>query len=313
MVAFLSREFDIAKLLIDRDADLTADIPGYIYRALNAESTEMFQYILDKGFVLEDTDRTIWLLFYNLKDVQDPLPFFTLFETLELSYAQKGGKALRSCASYGDVASVEFLLSRGVDIDFHDSDMIFPNASTPLIEAARFGCDEVVRCLIDAGADLFITDKYGDRPYTAAVSGHHDITADYIKSFEPPALHDMAQKDKALRRYKLPKDLVDILKEGPHRFDFPSGEWTKWIELMKYTDNVEVIWHRMKFFSFVKEIDRYGSEYAIAWRPKDRKIWCLDWEHDEAYPIADWDSFLASPGKYINGIFNGDFLNRQGA
>ena len=308
LAAFLAREFDVAKLLIDRGADLNADTPGYLFRAIEANSPEMFCYVLDNGFNLEDTSRAIWLLFHSLNDLQDPVPFLEAFEALGLSYAQKGGEALRSSASAGDLASVEFLIDHGVDIDYHDADMVYPYASTPLIEAARHGQGDVVRYLVAQGADLFITDKYGDRPYTAALTEHYDEIARYIRELEPAPLHDIAQKDKELRRYKLPADMVTFLKEGPRHFEFPSGKWAKWIEFYEYADTVEITWHRCKFLSFVREIDNYGSGYAIAWHAKDKMVWCIDWEHDEAYPIAPWDSFIADPGSCINGIFNGDHL-----
>ena len=43
------------------------------------------------------------------------------------------------------------------------------------------------------------------------------------------------------------------------------------------------------------------------WSPRDRKLWYLDIEHDEFHPLAKWDAFIAEPGRYLNGIIEGEF------
>ena len=45
----------------------------------------------------------------------------------------------------------------------------------------------------------------------------------------------------------------------------------------------------------------------LLWSPKDKKLWYLDVEHEEFHPLAKWDDFIANPGKYLNGMIEGEF------
>ena len=42
--------------------------------------------------------------------------------------------------------------------------------------------------------------------------------------------------------YKLPAKLVEYLKTGPLRLEFPAQEWVKWAELYAYMDVQEMTW-----------------------------------------------------------------------
>ena len=33
----------------------------------------------------------------------------------------------------------------------------------------------------------------------------------------------------------------------------------------------------------------------------------LDIEHEEFHPLAKWEEFIADPGKYLNGMIEGEF------
>lgn len=71
----------------------------------------------------------------------------------------------------GQADSVKALLSgKNIDVNIADAD-----GNTPLIEAARFGHDEITRLLIAHGADLQAKNKDGDTALTLAVrNGHQD-------------------------------------------------------------------------------------------------------------------------------------------
>ena len=53
--------------------------------------------------------------------------------------------------------------------------------STPLLEAARFGHDEICRVLIGAGANLKAKDKDGKTALMLAVQGNHDEVVRVLK------------------------------------------------------------------------------------------------------------------------------------
>ena len=95
-----------------------------------------------------------------------------------------GGEAFRAAVSEGNTKLAQLLLEKGADINYHKPDMVFPNASTAVTEAARHKNLPMVRWLIEQGADITIADKYGDRPYTVAVQNKNQELADYLKALE---------------------------------------------------------------------------------------------------------------------------------
>lgn len=102
----------------------------------------------------------------------------------------------------------------------------------------------MVRWLVEHGADITIPDKYGDRPYTVAVQNKNLEMAAYLKALEPEDWHNEQEKVRQLKPYKLPSNLVEYLKTGPLRLEFPERELVKWAELYSFMDVQEMTWKR---------------------------------------------------------------------
>lgn len=230
----------------------------------------------------------------------------SILEQAGITVAQYGGEALRAAVSDGYAELAKLLLEKGADINYHKPDMVFPYASTPVTEAARANHFALMRWLIEQGADITIADKYGDRPYTVAVQNKNQEMADYLKALEPEDWHNEQEKARQLKSYKLPAKLVEYLKTGPLRLEFPEQKWVKWAELYSYMDVPEMTWKRKKLLSLMVEMDNY-SDYLLLWSPKDKKLWYLDIEHEEFHPLAKWEDFIADPGRYLNGMIEGEF------
>jgi ankyrin repeat protein len=85
--------------------------------------------------------------------------------------------ALLRAARDGKVDTVkELLTSPGIDVNATDE-----RGDTALIEAARFGHDQVARALLAAGANLKARDKDGKTPLMLAVAGGHDEVVAVLK------------------------------------------------------------------------------------------------------------------------------------
>lgn len=172
--------------------------------------------------------------------------------------------------------------------------------------AVSEGNKKLAHLLLEKGADITIADKYGDRPYTVAIQNKNQEMADYLKALEPEVWHNEQEKVRQLMPYKLPKKMVEYLKTGPWRLEFPEQKWVKWAELYTYMDVQEMTWKRKKLLSLMPAIDNY-SDYLLLWSPRDKKIWYLDIEHEEFHPLAKWDEFIAEPGRFLNGMIEGEF------
>ena len=113
-----------------------------------------------------------------------------------------------------------------------------------------------------------------------AVQNKNQELADYLKALEPEEWHNEQEKIRQLMPYKLPAKLVEYLKTGPLRLEFPDQEWVKWAELYSFMDVQEMTWKRKKLLSLMVQMDNY-SDYLLLWSPRDKKLWYLDIEHEE--------------------------------
>ena len=233
----------------------------------------------------------------------------SVLEKAGISVAKFGGEAFRAAVAEGNTKLARLLLEKGADINYHKPDMVFPNAATAVTEAVRHKNLPMVRWLIEQGADITIADKYGDRPYTVAVQNKNQELADYLKALEPEEWHNEQEKIRQLMPYKLPSKLVEYLKTGPLRLEFPEQKWVKWAELYSFMDVQEMTWKRKKLLSLMAQMDNY-SEYLLLWNSRDKKLWYLDIEHEEFHPLAEWDDFILDPGRYLNGAVEGDFAEQ---
>ena len=86
----------------------------------------------------------------------------------------------------------------------------------------------------------------------------------------------------------------------------PRNKYRNVAELYSFMDVQEMTWKRKKLLSLMVQMDNY-SDYLLLWSPRDKKLWYLDIEHEEFHPLAKWDDFIADPGRYLNGMIEGEF------
>lgn len=85
--------------------------------------------------------------------------------------------ALFRATREGNTDMVRSLLSApGADVNAKDE-----SGSTPLLEAARFGHDNICRMLIAAGANLKAKDRDGKTALQLAIQGNHDEVVRALK------------------------------------------------------------------------------------------------------------------------------------
>jgi ankyrin repeat protein len=86
-------------------------------------------------------------------------------------------EALFRATREGNTELVKSLLATpGPDVNARDE-----RGSTPLLEAARYGHDDISRILIAAGADVKAKDKDGKTALMLAVQGNHDEVVRVLK------------------------------------------------------------------------------------------------------------------------------------
>lgn len=294
---------DMVRLLVERGADLTQNGDELLFAAIKCQNYSTLSYLVEAGVRLEENQRSIYHLFSLLEGRKNP-ELLTIVDRLQIDFKRYGGEPLRTAVWGGDRMLAEYLIQNGADIDYHKPDEMFPYASTPVIEAARQNDFHMVRWLVGQGADITIPDKYGDRPYTLAVQNKNQEMAAYLRNLEPEDWHNEENRAQQLAAYKMPTEMVEYLKTGPLRLEFPEQDEVQWAELYSYMDVLEVTWKREKLLSVMAQMDNY-PDYLLLWNPKDKKLWYLDVEHEEFHALATWEDFIADPGKYLNGMIIG--------
>lgn len=294
---------DMVRLLVERGADLTQNGDELLFAAIKCQNYSTLSYLVEAGVRLEENQRSIYHLFSFLEGQKNP-ELLTIVDRLQIDFKRYGGEPLRTAVWGGDRMLAEYLIQNGADIDYHKPDEMFPYASTPVIEAARQNDFHMVRWLVGQGADITIPDKYGDRPYTLAVQNKNQEMAAYLRNLEPEDWHNEENRAQQLAAYKMPTEMVEYLKTGPLRLEFPEQDEVQWAELYPYMDVHEVTWKREKLLSVMAQMDNY-PDYLLLWNPKDRKLWYLDAEHEKFHALATWEDFIADPGKYLNGMIIG--------
>lgn len=294
---------DMVRLLVERGADLTQNGDELLFAAIKCQNYSMLSYLVEAGVRLEENQRSIYHLFSFLEGQKNP-ELLTIVDRLQIDFKRYGGEPLRTAVWGGDRMLAEYLIQNGADIDYHKPDEMFPYASTPVIEAARQNDFHMVRWLVGQGADITIPDKYGDRPYTLAVQNKNQEMAAYLRNLEPEDWHNEENRAQQLAAYKMPTEMVEYLKTGPLRLEFPEQDEVQWAELYSYMDVLEVTWKRVKLLSVMAQMDNY-PDYLLLWNPKDKKLWYLDVEHEEFHVLATWEDFIADPGRYLNGMIIG--------
>lgn len=232
-----------------------------------------------------------------------------LLPEMGLSACDYGGAVLRTAASSHDPKTVELMLELGADVNYNEADQVYPYRATPLTAAARADDVRMVKLLLDRGADPTITETDGERAYTIAVVNGNQELAELLKALEPSDFHELSNKRHALKPYKLPEAMAEVLLGEELRLDLDrladSELEVGWVRLLPYTDTIELKHGRQKLLRFTAEIDNY-SHVHLVWNPSKRLVGYYDIEHKEYGNLCKWDAFMADPGKAVRAAVTGE-------
>lgn len=303
MALYLDKK-DIIQYLVDKNA--TTKKGKYHKKAIqiavrycDPETVMLFKKDLE--VLSEDKKEELFQeIFYG----EEKFSNINALEKIGITIKKYGGLMLRKLASENDMEWVSYFLIKGADINYHKSDMIFPYASTPVIEAARNNNYDMVKILVQQGADITIKDNDGDRPYTLAIQNNNSHMSNYLKKFEPKIFHNLENKKQKLKNYKLPEDLVNFLNGDQFTFTI-NDKYCKFIRFYSFTDTVETKWKGKKVLSLVAEIDNY-STVDIVWYGTDKMIYAIDEDHETFTSLGTWDYFHKNMEKCIRDYLNGN-------
>jgi ankyrin repeat protein len=174
-----SGSVEVARLLLDHGAFLNQQAPIHghtpLLDAVWHKRLPMVEFLLDRGanpdiqphaYTIDD-----FLTFATGSD--DVTPFREALDRARRRRAARAAEPLRVAALHGDVNGVRAAIAQGANVNRMSVD-----GHTPLLDAAREGHVEVVKVLLDAGADPRITDTGNMKSspaHKAAYMGHAEV------------------------------------------------------------------------------------------------------------------------------------------
>jgi predicted Fe-Mo cluster-binding NifX family protein len=213
------------------------------------------------------------------------------------------GISLRQAVADRQYRAVDLFLAAGLDVNLHKANMVYPYNPTAVMTAATNNDLKMVQLLIQHGADVTIKDKYGERPFNAAVQHKNSEMMALIKSLEPEAWHNEEQRIADLKSYKIPAELLAILRSDNRRMELPDCKEVSYIEFNSLLNVKEVNWEKRKFIDLLSKVDNYGADGFLVWYPKKKCLAFADYEHVEFRELCTVKEFLQHPGIQIDKIF----------
>lgn len=304
-LALVSERLEVVRLLVEHGVNLNVKHNPAFLRAVRYCKEDIIRYIAAQGAKMEALNKTgsgaYSQAYYGNKN---NIP---LIHELGLDIKLYGGAVLRQAVSSHDYKTLTYLLDHGADINYNKADMVYPYQATPLTVAVRIGNSNMVKFLIERGADITLAEKDGDRPYTIAVSNKDTVLADYLKSLEPDEFHNVENKKYELKKYKLTGELISFLTGDKLRLELMQNEYEiAYIEFFTLTDTIEMKVGRQKLLRLSADIDNYSS-LQLVWNPKKKGlIGCYDLEHQTYADLCSFTEFLAQPEMYLMKFLEGE-------
>jgi ankyrin repeat protein len=170
---------EVARLLLEHGAfiDQRAPLDGQtpLWDAVLYKRLPMAEFLLDRG-ADPDVPALAGLRPGDLEPLfldDDFVPYRDIIEQCRQRRAERNDDPLRIAVRDGDAPKVAELIASGADVN-----RIAPDGNTPLLDAAIAGHADVVRVLLEAGADPRIVDQRNMKAtpaHKAGYMGHADV------------------------------------------------------------------------------------------------------------------------------------------
>lgn len=301
--ALIMECFASVKWLVEHNANLNEkESPSFLI-AVRYCDEQIVRYIVSHGAKV-DVLNNVKSDAYNEALCGKRYKNLPLIHELGHTVSKYGGNAFRRAVNDKNYDVLEFFLKNGVDINYHEPDMVYPFKPTPLCVAARYVDMPMCKYLVEHGADVTLAEKDGMRPYSIALEKGDLELAEYFKSLEPSEYHNLLNKMDELKPYKLPKILIDFLQRENLHFDIQDCDFG-YIDFFPLIDTIPMKVGKQKLLRISKITGDY--EYIdIVWNPKSKQIAYYDKEHDELGNICGFEEFLKDISTYMQKIIDGE-------
>jgi hypothetical protein len=301
-LALVENKLRVVDWLLGLDVDLNVEgEPAIVWASRNCEPA-VLESLVAHGALLDRFD-LVGKSAYSGALYSERLDLLPVLSRLGLPIDVDRGTSLRQAAFGGQFDAVRFFVENGLDPDLHVPDSVFPFNPTAVAIAAQEGHLEMVKYLVEHGADVSLQDELGDRPYSLAAANQHESLMNYLRALEDPRLHAVEDRVAALRPYRLPSDLIDFLRGESRRIEL-EGEGPRFLQFHDVLGVKEMKWEGRKIIDLLASADDYWEKGFLVWSPAEKKLAHADLEHGRFLVLCSWHEFTGSPRKWVDSIFS---------
>lgn len=301
ILALYENKVKVIEWLLTKGVQLNVKERPAIVAAAAKCNTKTITGLLENGADVNAKDRVgktaMSNVLYNKRYELIPVLLSNGYRLLE------DGVSLRQAVSNRQYKAIDLFLAAGLDVNLHTADMVYPYNPTAVTVAAQNNDFKMVQLLVQHGADVTIKDKYGERPFNAAVANKNNDMIAFLKSLEPEAWHNEEQRIIDLKSYKIPAELLAILRSDDRRIALPNSKEVSYIEFNALLEVKEVNWQKRKFLDLLSKVDNDGADGVLVWYPKNKCLAFADYEHEAFKELCSVKEFLENPGAQIDKIF----------
>jgi len=199
-LASYNGSLEIVTMLVDAGADVhLKPIHGYspLYAAFENKHKPIMEYLISKGARVDEKNGPgeITVLYQACTDSSLDIDIVNLFVDAGADVNSKtkaGYTPLFLAVQNKRKPIVEYLISKGARINEKNG----LNDDSALHKACYSGSLEMTKTLVEAGADINILDKIGQKPIDLAIGQNHQAVVEYLEALQPqPQWKGFTQSD----------------------------------------------------------------------------------------------------------------------
>ena len=296
-LALIENKQRVIEYLLGKGADLNVEGSPAITFAVRNSDTATIQRLIDAGAQIGAVNN-VGSNAYSCALYSDRLDLLPFLLEKGLKVDADGGQSFRQAVYSRQREAVKFFLKAGIDPDLRCPDQVFPYSPTAVQVAGENDDVDMVRLLVDHGADVTLTDDNGVRPFLAAVFNRNVTLQRYLRPLEPGAWHDPQRKIEWLKSCNVTPDLIAFLQRENRRLDVNSTACT-WIEFHELLNVHELAWPGGPYLAIVAAVDDSCACRTLVWSKRKRRLAIVDQEGDRVTMLGTWVDFVADPASQI--------------
>lgn len=265
-------------------------------------SDQFLQYVIEKGAKVKVYERA-----FNAYDIVAIKNKMDLIPTIKKAKLPLHPYAVNACfnAIYNsEYHTLDAFIRYGFDLNNNQKSKFNLHGNTALGHAAMY-CDyNMLKHLIQNGADPSIANQLGKTPYILAKEAGKTDNIRYLKQF---ISNDCFNE---ILKY-LPTDILEFVQQTNLRLNLKNSNDIKFIDFLSASELYVMHINKQKHIMLTEKFDLY-PDIALLWNPQKNSLAYFEEEHRwyGNFNIT-FNEFLLDPLKYINNIFTNKNMNQR--